>query len=190
MEDAGHWDTLSVKDLFEELMAGPINAGLPSDHPVVFLIDALDEAAKTADRNRLLQLITSSFRRLPPHVRMVVTSRPYPEVVDRVKAAYHTYDLDPDRPENVQDLRAFVRHHLKKEVPPTALDAAVAAVMRNARGSYTYATAVLDDTGEEPRGLLGEARGAVYVSQPGLSMYCNQRVSFISRGALMGSLAR
>lgn len=45
------------------------------------------------------------------------------------------------------DLEAFVRHHLKREVPESALDAATAAVMRNANGSYTYAIAVLDDPG-------------------------------------------
>lgn len=83
MEDFGHWDALPVKDLFERTLSVPLVTGMTQKDSLVMLLDALDEAAKSADRNRLLQLLTGPFKRLPPNVRMVITSRPYPEVVDR-----------------------------------------------------------------------------------------------------------
>ena len=144
----GDWGALAVQELFELLLAEPMES-LPQDHGMVLLIDALDEAAKSADRNRLLRLIASSFKRLPPSVRLVITSRPYPEVTERIRAAYGTTELDPDREENVADLAKFVEHVLRREgdLSDGVRDAAVQAVMANARGSYTYAIAVLDEPG-------------------------------------------
>ncbi|HUL61524.1 MAG TPA: TIR domain-containing protein, partial [Methanocella sp.] len=72
---------LDARTMFDKLIVQPFYANYPDPgRKVVILIDALDEA--TADgKNELANLIANMFDRTPSWLRMIITSRPNPEVM-------------------------------------------------------------------------------------------------------------
>lgn len=82
-DDISGTSGMSVQDLFELLLAGPMShvvseqqqssAGRPG--PILILIDALDEIEQGPDRKSLLSLVGSQLTKLPAGVKCMVTSR-------------------------------------------------------------------------------------------------------------------
>ena len=71
---------------FSETMAGPI----------VIVIDALDESGTAASREYLLRILAgkldddeSLITELPPHIRILLTSRPQPDINDALNGVKH-----------------------------------------------------------------------------------------------------
>jgi hypothetical protein len=120
------------------------------DQPVVILVDALDEAedigmAPTANRLFLPQVV-------PKGVFFVLTSREqmdYRLDVDRRKDVY----LRDDDPQNLVDVRAYVRNFLRAHADMTARVAAwnvadddfVELMTEKSEGNFMYLVHVLED---------------------------------------------
>ena len=78
---------------------------------VVILIDALDEATEKG-KNELASFIASEFDRTPAWMRLVITSRPEPEVTHPLQALT-PYVLDASAKENEENMREYLGRELQ-----------------------------------------------------------------------------
>ena len=80
----------SIDDLFDMVVAQPVNAAMPCDPqhavtpPVFVQIDALDELKAGLGRIQFLQLVGKLLPSLPPHVRIIITSRPEKDIMEHL----------------------------------------------------------------------------------------------------------
>lgn len=157
-------DHTDTKALFDALIVKPLS-GIehPGSRPVLIVIDSLDESGR--GENELASCISSEFTRTPPWLRMLITSRPEPEIL-RALPGIEPYVLDAVSAENENDIRAYVRGALQLKFRCTAsLERAVDAIVARSEGSMLYVDCVceeisqgrlsLDRPGEFPKGLGG-----------------------------------
>jgi hypothetical protein len=65
------WDNLLVKP----------SSDLPTDHPILLVIDALDESGDPKSRKQLLSILANRAIELPSNVRILLTSRPLDDIL-------------------------------------------------------------------------------------------------------------
>jgi len=157
----------NAQTLFDRLIVQPLHGGFPRpDRRIVLLIDGLDEATKDG-RNELAEFLSHEFAKTPDWVRLILTSRPNPEVMHPLQGLEPRV-MEADAPENTDDLREFLRRELRPFTGDDALlERAVAEIVDRSEGIFLYAEWVrqeiangklsLDRLEEFPRGL-----GAVY----------------------------
>jgi hypothetical protein len=123
--------------LFDLLFVEPAATLSTPDHPMVLIVDALDEAT-TAGRNPLSHLLAEAFRRVPPWLRLLVTTRPEPGVLQSWQDAVRI-DLDSDPTAAGQDVLEFLVRELGRLGAPRP---AIERIAARAAGSFAYAEAV------------------------------------------------
>ncbi len=155
---------LNAKTLFDNIIVQPLS-GIPKpERTVVMLIDALDEA--TIDgKNDLVTFITSEFERTPEWLKLIVTSRPDPEIMGPMQS-YTPFTLDASDLRNMPDIRAYLDRELKEhyggsEVPESTIN----AIVEKSGGLFLYAEWIVKELGygrlslerldEFPQGLGG-----------------------------------
>ena len=108
------WKELIMKpaETFSETMAGPI----------VIVIDALDESGMAASRQHLLRILAgkldddeSLITKLPPHIRILLTSRPLPDITNALNGVEHVqsksmFSIPPALSQ--RDIFCYVSHEL------------------------------------------------------------------------------
>ena len=107
------WKELIMKPAktFSETMAGPI----------VIVIDALDESGMAASRQHLLRLLAgklddeSLITKLPSHIRILLTSRPLPDITKALNGVKHVqsrsmFNIPPALTR--RDIFCYVSHEL------------------------------------------------------------------------------
>ncbi len=67
--------SMDLDEVFEPLLGVPLHALQPPSAPKVVVLDALDELPKGPPRNKMLRAITQYFSKLPPWIRLFITSR-------------------------------------------------------------------------------------------------------------------
>ncbi|MFW6437588.1 MAG: TIR domain-containing protein [Armatimonadota bacterium] len=152
-----------AKTLFDRLIAQPLSQGFPApDRPIIILIDGLDEA--TADgRNDLAWFISTEWRGTPQWLRLIVTSRPEPEVTHPLQGL-SPHVLDASEPRNEDDIRRFLRGELRAFTGCEAtIERATEAIVEKSEGIFLYVEWVrqelaggrlsLDRLDEFPQGL-------------------------------------
>ena len=81
------------------------------EHPLVFVIDALDECGDAQSRPRLLEVLTDAAAQAP-WLKIIITSRPEVDIQDvfdtLAQSSYLPYDLATDQDASA-DLRTFTR---------------------------------------------------------------------------------
>jgi hypothetical protein len=103
----------NVPTVFDRLFVNLLTGAVPiADKPQILLIDALDEATSNG-RNELASLIGDEFHRLPPWLRVIVTSRPYEPEINFALQAVNPWRLDAGRPESTEDIRKYLYRELK-----------------------------------------------------------------------------
>ena len=158
-------ESLNPRSLFDHLIVQPLSSNYPRPaRPVVILIDALDEATM-AGKNEFASFIATEFERAPEWLKLIVTSRPDPEVTGYLQA-YHPFSLNISDPRNNRDIREFLRRELGKYYPGKAVPAAVVeSIVKKSDGLFLYVEWILrsldqgglslDRLEEFPRGLGG-----------------------------------
>lgn len=69
--------TTPLSTQLEQLIEGPLKAASQSlSGPIIIILDSLDEYGDVSARQLLLEFISHRFTALPPHFRILVTSRP------------------------------------------------------------------------------------------------------------------
>jgi WD40 repeat protein len=156
-----------ARTLFDRLIIQPLAHNFPGpDGPIVVLIDALDEATHDG-RNELAQFLATDFGYTPDWLRLIITSRPDPEVKYPLQR-FTPRVLNALSPNNLEDIRAFLRCELKPNTDGGEVTTgAVEMILARSEGSFLYADWVrqevangrlsLNEPEEFPQGL-----GCVY----------------------------
>lgn len=154
-----------AKTLFDNLIIQPLSGNLPRpDRTIVVLVDALDEATQDG-KNDLAHLIASECRKLPAWLRLIITSRPDPEVTHPFQGL-DPYELDSESPSNREDLVSYLTRELEpytkqRKVPERTIE----QITSYSEGIFLYAEWIRNEleTGrlslsclnDFPRGLGG-----------------------------------
>lgn len=109
-----------ARTLFDRLLVQPLAGNFPRPaERIVVLIDALDEATRDG-RNELASFLAAEFARTPDWLRLIITSRPEAEVRAPLQW-YMPQVLNASSPDNLDDLRAYLRHELLPFSPAGAV---------------------------------------------------------------------
>ncbi len=158
MQDIMKGDDRAV---FENLLLKPLSGSFPAyERDCLIIIDGLDEATK-GDENEMAKVIGEAWVGLPEWLRLVVTAREEFDV-SAYLSSLHPFVLNASSPENMADIRAFLR----REMPPEqASDAMINEIVAKSEGMFLYAHLVLDEIRAErlsldritdfPQGLTG-----------------------------------
>ncbi|KAH7923669.1 WD40 repeat-like protein [Leucogyrophana mollusca] len=120
--------TTSIREQFEKFILAP-TSDLASVGPVVIVIDALDESGDEAARAPLLSLLANEIPKLPPHFRILVTTRHEEDIMLAFERSRHFFphiSIDVDAKSTANDISKFVtaqladvwsieRHRLNKQ---------------------------------------------------------------------------
>jgi WD40 repeat protein/transposase-like protein len=127
-----------ARTLFSSLVVEPLSANLPDPgRTVVVLIDALDEATRNS-KNELAALVAFEFARTPAWLRLIITSRPEPEVIHPLQALT-PYEIETSGADNERDLHYYLLRKLAPyssdgEVPISSLQ----AIINRSEGVFLY----------------------------------------------------
>jgi WD40 repeat protein len=145
---AGPGDPADAGSLFRRLLADPLH-GLSPGRPLLLVVDALDEALLHGAGN-VARLLADRADDLPAWVRLVLSTRRDPEILDRFGSA-RVVAIDPDRAENRADLLNHLRGRLREPGPAARLaevgadpDAVAAVLERKAGGNFLYAAQAVE----------------------------------------------
>jgi len=138
-----------ARTIFDNLFVTPLGGNFPSSsHTQLVIIDGLDEASRGQD-NELASLLGEIWVGLPDWLRLVVTSRPEMDVSTYL-GSLHPFILNAISPENLQDIRAFLRRELDIQ---TVSDEIINEIVEKSEGMFLYAYLVLDDIRNEELSL-------------------------------------
>jgi WD40 repeat protein len=154
-----------ARTLFDRLILQPLAANFPDPgRMLVVLIDALDEATQEG-RNALASFLGAEFPKTPAWLRLIITSRPDPEVTYPLQAI--TADaIDAATSENESDIRAFLQRELKSHLLDVRnASAIVDGLIQRSEGNFLYVEWLrreimagrvsLADPGALPQGMGG-----------------------------------
>ena len=80
--------TPDIIQQWERLIVEP-SAQLPTNRPILLIIDALDESGDAQSRERLLVILAHCTRQLPSNVRILLTSRPLDDISQALRSSPH-----------------------------------------------------------------------------------------------------
>jgi len=155
--------------LFDNLILGPLSKSdipAPNGHQLV-VIDAIDEATQQ-NGNDVADFIARNWAQTPSWLRLVITSRPEPEVVSRLERPdLKPFVVNAQSAENLADLRRYLRTELQKLAPPTEKQI-LDTILQKSEGIFLYVIAVLEELlqgtlsidrpNEFPQGMAGYYR--------------------------------
>ena len=157
-----------AETLFDVLLTQPLAHLRTPVAPVVVVVDGLDEATRDG-RNRIAELMAEQAGALPSWLRLVVTTRPEPEVVGPLSALGLHY-FEAEAPENLDDVREYVRLRLMRiDCPASAVEHVVRTVVDRSEGVMLYAKSAcdfLESNGVTPENVatLPEGLSSLYAS--------------------------
>jgi WD40 repeat protein len=130
---------INLPAVFDRLFANLLNDPVPiTDKPQVILIDALDEATRNG-KNELAELIRSEFNRLPTWLRFIVTTRPHEQEINFSLQALAPWKLEAQSPENVEDIRAYLRRELRSSTGDgTPSEKTVTEIVEKSESLFLY----------------------------------------------------
>ena len=133
---------MDVEELFFFLLQEPLGQVCRPKEPLMFVIDALDEA-EYHGRNELMEVIASYFTRLPTWLKFLVTSRPDVNAKSML-ADLHPVEISPDLEKNLEDIELFLREKLPPLVPIDKLDTALSLCIEKSQGLMLYACCTIE----------------------------------------------
>lgn len=172
----------NAEALFDMLLVQPFSRNFSSpEHPVVILIDALDEAS-AGIQNEIAGVVAKRFHQTPGWLRMILTSRPEPSVQLPLQGLT-PYFLKQSARENMEDVREFLTQELRvlPGSKPEELSAEIEAVLTESEGVFLYAEMIRRERKEGclaaeavhsyPKGLGGVFFQAFRRQFPDLAFY-------------------
>ena len=131
----------NVRTQFERLILEPIKT-LMFTGPIVIVIDALDESGDPTSREELLQVLVTRAQDLPANFRILLTSRPEPDIErlfrhnDRV-VVKRMWDLSPSSTE--ADLKLYIHARLSDPDLDDIDDECRRTLVSKSAGSFQWA---------------------------------------------------
>jgi len=116
-------NTTDILQQWKELIMKPAKAlSEAMVGPIVIVVDALDESGESDTRRNLLRILSgklgddeSHIARLPSHLRILLTSRPLPDIFNALKDANHVQQKPMDSIEpsfTKRDIRLYISREL------------------------------------------------------------------------------
>jgi hypothetical protein len=106
----------SVHLQFTKLILDPLASvtTLSTCGPIIIILDALDECGDPASRKDLLLLLAQEFVKLPPPVRVLITSRDEPDIAAALSGKQNIVinTLSQMDHSAVADVSLYLRHHI------------------------------------------------------------------------------
>jgi len=116
--------TTDIIQQWESLLVKP-SAQLPTDHPIVLIIDALDESGDTQSCSHLLSILAYRARELPSSVRILLTSRTLGDISQALHSSTHIRSkVMNDIPKSSidHDIKSYISARLN-QIPDFFVDA-------------------------------------------------------------------
>jgi hypothetical protein len=134
-------------------------------HPLVLVIDALDECGDSHSRSSLLQVIKQALSRVP-WLKVIVTSRPEPDIELFFKKldahSYSTLDLSTDE-HSTKDIRFFAKQRLsniakRRHLTNWPSESQISRLVDLSRGLYIFVETLwrLMDKQRDPEETLNQ----------------------------------
>ncbi|KDQ13025.1 hypothetical protein BOTBODRAFT_133925, partial [Botryobasidium botryosum FD-172 SS1] len=140
-----------IRNQFTKLIVEPLSSieGLGADGPILVIFDAFDECGNAETRSALLSVLAEESKNLPSFIRILLTSRPIPDIERALSKQPHVkrHNLYVTT-ENSGDVELFLRHSTtriveEQDVPVLAPDwpgeGALLELVRRARGLFIWA---------------------------------------------------
>ncbi len=141
LEREAHKD---ARTLFDTLLVGPLAKNFPAPpEPLLVILDGLDEATQPGGENPLAEIIAADWGRLPPWLRLMVSSRPEAELVTWL-AGTQRIEIRGDDGEQQADLSAFLRERLAAIGRPPG-DETLQRILSRSEGAFHYAVLLLEE---------------------------------------------
>jgi WD40 repeat protein len=181
---------------FRRLIAGPLQRESPS-HPVLLLVDALDESLRGGERN-IAAMLRDRMDDLPSWVRIVASSRLQPEILD-LFSDFSPEHIEAAGEENLGDIDRYVSSRLEDPalaelLRKSSADAGAVAerIKDRSEGNFLYVTQVLRgfESGRiEPQEIDRFPAGLVGIYQAFFERLFPAGHGFASTRALLNVLA-
>ncbi|KAL5531874.1 hypothetical protein ACEPAF_5437 [Sanghuangporus sanghuang] len=104
-----------LRTQFEKLLLEPIQMmAKGTESSVIIILDGLDECGTSTQREDLVRLLTTEFKRLPSDVRVLVTSRPENDILEHLslKSHIHHIELEHTTQESRRDIDLYMRKRM------------------------------------------------------------------------------
>ena len=128
---------MEVKDLFELLFEEPLTSLNKPGCSCLMVIDGIDEC-EYQERNELLDVIASYFRKLPLWIRFLVTTRPEINIADKLKCL-HPLQLEQNNEENLKDIYVCLKKQLRHLLQSEYQEIILQELVRKSEGIMLYA---------------------------------------------------
>ncbi|KAM6503260.1 hypothetical protein JOM56_000203 [Amanita muscaria] len=142
----------SIPTQFEEFILTPIRklSNGPAREPIIVVVDAFDECSDARKASEILHLLSAKIPSLPLLLKLLITSRPEPEIRSILHPDIHpisrSFDLlrDIDASSTDQDIKLFLRFHLGRtgkeyDLPSWPREMDVEALAQQAGGLFIIA---------------------------------------------------
>lgn len=130
--------------LFRRLLADPLRSCSPS-RPWLIIVDGLDEAVSHGDRN-IVRLLRERFDDLPNWVRLLLSARKDPALVDQFSQA-RPYEIVVSRPDNLHDVASYLEQKFQEPALLSLLERAgvdprstIAVIRERGAGNFLFVT--------------------------------------------------
>jgi tetratricopeptide (TPR) repeat protein len=136
-----------VKDartLFDALLVGPFAKEFPAPRePLLVVLDGLDEATQAGGENPLAEIVAADWSRLPPWLRLMVSSRPEAELVQWLSGRQRI-ELRAEDAEQQADLAAYLRERLTAVGRPPS-EGVLLQILDRSEGAFHYAAMLVEE---------------------------------------------
>ena len=121
----------NLQDAFRVYLKEPLEQ-LPKNKPMLVVIDGLDEC-ESEQRTKLLDVLEKEFSKLPPWLKVLVTSRPEINVEEKLRSLEYLKILPEDQ-NNEEDIKKYLTDHL-----PTLSEENISCLTEKCEGSFLFA---------------------------------------------------
>ena len=127
----------SAPQIFREVFLELLSDTPKPEKDLFFIIDALDEAKNSDTKNEIVDLIANYFDELPEWLNIVMTSRPEPELLRKLKKL-NPIELGANEQDNMTDCRTYVQ-----DLIPNLSADKIEALVNKSEGNMLYLKNIL-----------------------------------------------
>ncbi|KAJ7770300.1 WD40-repeat-containing domain protein [Mycena maculata] len=167
---------------FQRLLVEPLG-NLDIKEPVVVIIDALDEGGDGPDQAAFLSLLSSGLSRLPNYMRVMITSRRYPNIQRAFERMVTLRILDLNQATDIDDdIRTYISAQLDGiPIPPGWSETTlVDSLVKQSCGLFIWATVACSYI----KGFNSTARIQHLLSNPSVRARAEQSLDDLYRTAI------
>ncbi|PAV23158.1 WD40 domain containing protein [Pyrrhoderma noxium] len=116
LKKSGDIGSSDLRRKFEILLRDPLSiVATKVGHPVLIVMDALDECGTPELRQSLLEVLRDRLPSLPANLRILITSRPGADIDSLIsKPSFQTMTLDQSSEESKVDVAAYIKHQFDR----------------------------------------------------------------------------